>query len=254
MAELDEVKRDVAIANRILAHTGLAVGVTASLGHASLRVPSDPNLFVVKGRGYDVDVLSYMRPQDMVVCDLEGRKVDGPPQSTQCFEVKMHSCIFKLYPEVQSIVHVHPRHTIVMSVLNAHLRPMCQEGIQIVRHPLPVYPHVKTVQSDEEGIEVAELLGQAPAIILRGHGATTTGRNLQQSVMNMVHLEEQARMNWLAYCAAGPDHPFLADELIDEMTNRPALTELPHFAGLLGGGERIVGPWKDYVLQVSKDM
>src|SRR5207245_1650305 len=203
MAELDDVKRDVAIANRILAHVGLATGVTASLGHASLRVPSDPNLFVVKGRGYDLDVLSSMRPQDMVVCDLEGRKVDGPPQSTQCFEVKMHSCIFKLYPEVQSIVHVHPRHTIVMSVLQAQLRPMCQEGIQIVRHPLPVYPHVKTVQSDEEGMEVAELLGQAPTILLRGHGATTTGRTLQQSVMNMVHLEEQARMNWLAYCAAG---------------------------------------------------
>src|SRR5713226_5271126 len=70
MAELDEVKRDVAIANRILAHVGLATGVTASLGHASLRVPSDPNLFVVKGRGYEMDVLSYMRPQDMVVCDL----------------------------------------------------------------------------------------------------------------------------------------------------------------------------------------
>ncbi|HEY3118927.1 MAG TPA: class II aldolase/adducin family protein [Chloroflexota bacterium] len=255
MAELGDVKRDVAIANRILAHVGLATGVTASLGHASLRVPSDPNLFVVKGRGYEMDVLSYMRPQDMVVCDLEGRKVDGPPQSTQCFEVKMHSCIFKLYPEVQSIVHVHPRYTIVMSTLQAQLRPMCQEGIQIVRHPLPVYPHVKTVQSDEEGMEVAELLGQAPAILLRGHGATTTGRTLQQSVMNMVHLEEQARMNWLAYCAAGPDHPFLPDEYIEEMTNRPGLADLPHFAGLVqSGAERAVGPWKDYVLQVSKDL
>jgi hypothetical protein len=37
------------------------------------------------------------------------------------------------------------------------------------------------------------------------------------------------------------------------MTNRPGLADLPHFAGLVqSGAERAVGPWKDYVLQVSK--
>jgi hypothetical protein len=37
---LDQVKYDVAVANRVLAEIGLATGVLASLGHASLRVPS----------------------------------------------------------------------------------------------------------------------------------------------------------------------------------------------------------------------
>ena len=71
----------------------------------------------------------------------------------------MHSCIYKSRPDVQSVVHVHPRYVVVMSVLQATLVPMCQEGIQLVRRPLPVYPHVKTVWSDEEGMEVASLLG-----------------------------------------------------------------------------------------------
>ena len=80
MADIDDVKREVAIANRILSHVGLAAGVLVSLGHASFRVPSDPGLFIVKGRGYDIDALPLMQPADMIVCDLEGRKVDGPPQ------------------------------------------------------------------------------------------------------------------------------------------------------------------------------
>src|SRR5438270_7473981 len=86
-----------------------------------------------------------MRPEDMVVCDLDGYLVDGPPGGMQCREVKMHSCVYKARPDVMSVVHCHPRFLIVMSVLQATLVPMCQEGIQLVRNPLPVYPHVKTV-------------------------------------------------------------------------------------------------------------
>jgi hypothetical protein len=42
MSELDDVKRDVALANRVLSNLGLATGITAALGHASMRLPSDP--------------------------------------------------------------------------------------------------------------------------------------------------------------------------------------------------------------------
>ena len=37
-SELDDVKREVAAANRVLANLGLASGVTAALGHASMSV------------------------------------------------------------------------------------------------------------------------------------------------------------------------------------------------------------------------
>jgi ribulose-5-phosphate 4-epimerase/fuculose-1-phosphate aldolase len=125
---LEAAKVEVAIGNRILAEVGLAAGVRASLGHVSLRVPGDPNLFVVKGRGYRMDVLSRMRPEDMVVCDLEGNWVDGPPYSLQCSEVKIHSCIYKNRPDVVSVVHVHPDYVVLMSVLQNDLKPMAQEG------------------------------------------------------------------------------------------------------------------------------
>jgi len=252
---LDEVKTQVAIANRVLAELSLATGVTASLGHASMRVPSQPDTFVVKGRGYKIDALALMRPEDMVVCDLEGNRVDGPPGSMQCREVKMHSCVYKVRPDVQSVVHAHPRFVVVMSVLQATIVPMCQEGIQLVRKPLPVYPHVKTVWSDEEGMEVARTLGDSRAILLQGHGASTTGQSLEQSVTAMLHLEEQARMNWYAYCAAGPEHPRIPDALIDEMTNRPPYRELPHFKGIAEGvAQSEGGMWAYYAWKVSRDL
>ena len=58
--------------------------MTASLGHASMSVPEVPDRFVIKGRGYQSDVISQMQPDDMVVVDLDGFLVEGPPGVTQC--------------------------------------------------------------------------------------------------------------------------------------------------------------------------
>jgi ribulose-5-phosphate 4-epimerase/fuculose-1-phosphate aldolase len=255
-SELEDVRYNVAIANRILALTGLAIGATASLGHASLRLPSDPNKFVVKGRGYAVDALARINPDQMVVCDTDGNLVDGPPGATQCFEVKMHSSILKTHPNINSVVHVHPRYVVALSVLQKRLVPMCQEGIQLVRYPLPVWPHTKTVQTDEEGMEVAELLGDSKVMLFFGHGAAATGVNLIESVTNMINLEEQAKMNWYAYCAAGPDHPSIPDEYIDEMINRPKLWELPQFAPHMDPKKpmQVTGVWDYYALLAKEQM
>jgi L-fuculose-phosphate aldolase len=237
--DIKDVKRSVAAANRVLADQGLASGVYASLGHASLRLPWDPTQFVVKGRGYAIDALARMRGKDMVVCDLDGNLLDGPPGSTPCFEVKMHSTILKLRPDVQSVVHVHPRFATLMGLLGAPLRPMCKCGEEIAQalsRGLPLYPHAKTIQSEDEGMEVARLLGQSKAILLLGHGATTVGASLEDSIMSMLALEEHARMNWYAYCAAGPNYPFVSQDLLDESQNRTRAEELPHFSALLDGG------------------
>jgi ribulose-5-phosphate 4-epimerase/fuculose-1-phosphate aldolase len=255
-SELEDVRYNVAIANRILALTGLAIGATASLGHASLRLPSDPNKFVVKGRGYAVDALARINPDQMVVCDIDGNLVDGPPGATQCFEVKMHSSILKTHPNINSVVHVHPRYVVALSVLQKRLVPMCQEGIHLVRYPLPVWPHTKTVQTDEEGMEVAELLGDSKVMLFFGHGAAATGATLIESVTNMINLEEQAKMNWYAYCAAGPDHPSIPDEYIDEMINRPKLWELPQFAPHMDPKKpmQVTGVWDYYALLAKEQM
>ena len=247
-SDLEDVKCEVATANRVLANLGLACGVTAALGHASMRVPSEPNHFFVKGREYEFDALAVMEPDDMVLCDTEGFLIGGRPGLTQCSEVKIHACIYKTHPKIQAIVHVHPRYTILMSVLTGSLKPLRQEGAQLLRYPLPVYPHVKTIQSDAEGMEVANLLGESQAMLLRGHGAVTTGKSLSDAVMGMAQLEEQAQLNYLAYCAQGEGYAYLSNELIDEMSNRTPLYEQPHFKDVLKGRE----PQRDGIWNYQK--
>src|ERR1044071_6802470 len=97
---VDEAKREAAAGTHLLSMFGLAAGVRASLGHVSMRVPGQPDRFVVIGRGYRADALPAIRPEDMVVVDMDGVWVDGPRNIVPCFEVKIHSCILRDHPNV----------------------------------------------------------------------------------------------------------------------------------------------------------
>ena len=226
----EETKREVAIANRILAEVGLCNGITASLGHISMRVPGHPEHFIVKGRGYEIDALPRMTPEEMVVCDLEGYKVEAKGEAMQCFEVKIHSCILRDHPEINSVCHVHPRFAVLMSTLQRQLKPMAQEGAQVVRYPIPVWNKFRLVSTEEDGAGVSKLMGQATeshAVTLRGHGVVTAGTDLERCFMTMYTLEEQARLNYQALAALGPDYPGIPAELLAE--ENPPRSEMPHF-------------------------
>jgi ribulose-5-phosphate 4-epimerase/fuculose-1-phosphate aldolase len=245
---MDDARQQVALANRILARAGLAAGVTASSGHASMRLPDQPDRFLVKGRGYAIDALALITPDDLVLCDLDGNRLDGPPGVSQCFEVKMHSCVYRSRLDVNAVVHAHPRFVVALSVAGSVLKPCCQEGASLVRRPLPLYPHMRIVVSDDDGMAVVDALGSSPALILLGHGALTVGATLQEAVMNMLYLEEQARMNWYVRALGGDGVP---DELLAELDAVPNVATQPHFAGQFPDGRRppVTGAWDYFAFQ-----
>ena len=245
MSELDDVKHEVVIANRMLYETGLAAGLTIERGHVSMRLPGQPDRFVIKGLG---PALSLLGPDDLLVCDLEGFKTEGPKELNVPNEVKMHSCILRERPDVASVVHVHPRFAVLMSVLQVDLGPMCIEGMQLFSKPLPVFPSPRLIIREEDGVEVAKLMGDADAILLQGHGAATAGADMEEAVMNMLYLEEQARMNWYAYCAAGPKHATITAEQSAEFgANMRAMRDQPHLKPEVAPTPRKPsGVWKHY--------
>ncbi|MSQ10618.1 MAG: class II aldolase/adducin family protein [Dehalococcoidia bacterium] len=225
-----DTRYEVAVGSHMLVDFGLAIGVRASLGHVSVRVPGEPDKFVVKGRGYRLDTLARMRAEDTVVCNLEGEVVDSPPNIVPCFEVKIHSCIFKARPDVMAVVHVHPKFATVMSVIGKPIRSMVNEGNRLVMDPIPVYPKQKIITTDEEGTEVARLLGQGKVELLRGHGAVTAGKNMEEAVTDMIHLEHHAEMNYYACVMAGMDHDYVSREQVLEFSNSSGSQyDLPHF-------------------------
>ena len=79
MPDLDDLMHEVALANRMLAEMGLADGPTIERGHVSLRIPGQPDRFIIKGLG---PALSMTEADDMVVVNLDGFRLEGPASST----------------------------------------------------------------------------------------------------------------------------------------------------------------------------
>ena len=115
--------------------------------------------------------------------------------------------------------------------------------------------HLQAVQTDEEGTEVSNLLGDNRAMLLQGHGSITVGKSLDESVLASLQLEEQAKMNWYACSAAGLAHKRIPEERVAEMSGRTPLRELSHFAEVMQvGSPRLGGVYAHYSELVAHDL
>ena len=96
MANVDELKSLVAQSCRIL---GMENMTREPAGHVSARIPGSDS-FIVKGRGPGEVALRYTQPADLVVCDFEGKKVEGRDDLTRRRRIPIHLEVLKARPDV----------------------------------------------------------------------------------------------------------------------------------------------------------
>ena len=208
-----ELVEKVATANRILAKSGLADKIRITHGHASARIPGT-DYIIIKGRGYERDVLSEMRPEDMVIANLENEVVEAPPGITPPREVHLHTAIYRRRSDVASVVHVHPEYATLMSVLNVPLTALHHDGVMAVVEGVDVYQDMAVINTEALGTDMAGMMGRKNTLLLRGHGAVSAGVSIEDALAMMLGLEDQARRNYMALAALGPDHPTLPREQV----------------------------------------
>lgn len=250
-----ELKQKVATACRILAAAGICSGIRAAVGHASARIP-DTDLIVIKGRGYRNDALESMRPEDQLIVDLDCKIVSGPKGIAPAAEIKLYTHVYKTRPEVGGIVHAHPRFATVMSVINIPMSVVCHEGAHITLQGVPVFDEMNLISTDETGSQMAAALGQKSALLLKAHGAVTVGKTVEQATVNMIDLEEQARMNYYCLNAGGPDFPRIPPKEVKTFVKfrREELHLLPWLKryGFTQLAEESAWTWKHFGQKVAR--
>ena len=194
---LEELKKKVYEANILLPKYGL---VTFTWGNVS-AIDRESGLFVIKPSGVEYDT---MTPDDMVVMDLEGNKVEGKLNPSS--DTPTHLEIYKAFKEVGGVVHTH----------SSYATSWAQAGRSIpcygTTHADYFYgeiPCVRCLNKDE--IESAyeentghlivnefERMGKdpvaVPAVLCKNHGVFTWGKDAHEAVHNAVVTEEVAKM------------------------------------------------------------
>ena len=133
----------------------------------------------------DYDVLT---PDDMVVMDLEGNKIEGKYKPSS--DTATHLELYKKYPDIGGIVHTHSPEAVAWA----------QAG------SIPCARNLTTEEINEAyekntGLVIIETFENrkinpvyTPAVLCQNHGPFAWGKDAAEAVHNAVVLEEVAKM------------------------------------------------------------
>ncbi|MBA2953810.1 class II aldolase/adducin family protein [Nocardioides sp. MAH-18] len=211
---VDDLRREIADGCRVLAARGLAPGI---LGHISVRV--DGTRLLVRCRGSRERGLAHTTADDVRLVDLDGAagapgELDGYAVP---FELPLHTAVLRRRPDVDVVVHAHPRDVVVADLAGLPILPIVGAydipGAVLAAGGVPVFPRSALVSTADLGDAVADALGDRPVVVMRGHGLTATGCSVAEAVLRAQAVATLARLSLDVVTAGGELAPISVDDL-----------------------------------------
>jgi ribulose-5-phosphate 4-epimerase/fuculose-1-phosphate aldolase len=168
------VKSDFITALRIISHEGLS----DAFAHLSARTDGGDEMLFMPRKSP-----ALVNSNELFVVDFE----KPVPQSS------IHQAIYKTRGDVKAVFHFHSPAVILLSVIGQTVRPMHNYS-SIFYEGVPLYTGTGQVESPARAGEMAKLLGDSKAVILRGHGAVVVAHSIREVCMLALFLEESARL------------------------------------------------------------
>jgi L-fuculose-phosphate aldolase len=161
-------------------------------GNISARIQGTNN-YIIKPSGYrfcDLD------PNCFVKINIKTKQVisgDAEPS----IETPFHTKIYQHFPEVSSIVHVHPRYSIILSIVCKKLILM---GYDIFKAPalakgIPVSKFAPP-GTEELADNLVIALRNHVACLMPHHGLTAIGKTIEEAVINAEVVEKIAQLQY----------------------------------------------------------
>ncbi len=215
---LEALKQQVLKANLLLPQYGL---ITFTWGNVS-GIDREKGLVVIKPSGVEYD---GMTAQDMVVVDLEGRRVEGKWKPSS--DTDTHLALYKAFPALGGIVHTHSRWATSFAQAGKGIPAFgTTQGdyfngeIPCTRKMTPA--EIAGAYELETGNVIIETFktrnidpAQVPAVLVNSHGPFTWGSDPNNAVHNAVVLEEVAFMAFNAMTLTPGLFP-MQQELLDK--------------------------------------
>jgi ribulose-5-phosphate 4-epimerase/fuculose-1-phosphate aldolase len=212
---VDELRRRVAVACRILAHAGLIEDV---LGHVSLR--ADDETILVRARGPEEQGLLFTAPADVIACSLRtGQPVTATDHALPN-ELPLHLACYRDDPAIGAVVHAHPPAVVAADLAGLPLVAMVGAyhipAARLAAGGIAVFPRAVLIDTDELGAAMRESMAGHPVCVLRGHGITATGATLEEAVARALAVDRLAQMACRVAAAGGRPIP-LPDADLDQL-------------------------------------
>ena len=197
----------LAIANRILYDQGVVDG----FGHISVRHDKSSEHFLLSCNRAP----GLVNPEDILSYDLNGDLAVASDKRSY-LERFIHSEIYRLRPDVMSVVHSHSPSVIPFGATGQRLRPIFHmsgflgSGSALFEIRDTGGNTDLLISSTGLGKALAQALNQHNCVLMRGHGSTTVGPSIEVAVYRAIYAEVNAKLQ-LQAAALGPIN-FLNEE------------------------------------------
>jgi len=193
--------------------------VIYTFGNVS-TIDRDRGVFAIKPSGVNYDVL---KPEDMVVVDLDNKVVDGKLRPSS--DTKTHTVLYKHFPEIGGITHTHSTYAVAWAQAVKPIPIFGTTHADYLTTDIPITgimsdEMIKGNYEEETGnliVQTFENLSykEIEMVLVACHGPFTWGKTPQKAVYNCVMLEELSRMAYLTL-QINPDASGLKKSLIDK--------------------------------------
>jgi ribulose-5-phosphate 4-epimerase/fuculose-1-phosphate aldolase len=230
---------DVATACQVMAECGLVEHV---LGHISVRVSADELL--VRCRGPRESGLAYTTADDIRLVTLDGQPSLG--DWTAPNELPIHTEVMRQRPGVTAVVHAHPPSVVAASLADVPIVPTYGAydipGARLAADGVATWDCSALIANRELAEQMVAALGDAPVVVLRGHGLVSVAGGeprtaVARAVLQAIAVDSIARMSLTVLAAGGTLQP-ISDE---------DLAALPD----LGGGFNVDTMWRHLVRRTA---
>ena len=176
--------------------------------HMSIRVPGEPNNFLINLYG---EMFDEITASSLVKMDMEGNVI-GDQGKFNAAGFTIHSGIYKARPDANCVLHTHTRAGAGLSVIRGGLRPISQDSLhvldEVVYHPYGI------PASKEECDELGRSCQHGSCVVLLNHGLLTFGQTVQGAMMRLYMLERACEVELIARTLGEP--PLLIEPYIIE--------------------------------------
>lgn len=168
----------VRMAARALGRNGLG----HAYGHVSARL--DDKSFLV----------CAPKPMGLVSPEDAGTVVpiDGPLPAGVLGEVRCHQQIYRRRPDVNGIARTFLRDVMTLSTFQRTPKPRIGFATYFAPCP-PLWNDPELLRDVAAAARLAETLGEARAIVMRGNGCILTGATVEEAIVMAFYLEEAAK-------------------------------------------------------------
>lgn len=176
-------------------------------GHVSFW-DGESDSILIRGKGFDQLGVRYTRTADIVEVDFDANTLEGGSEGVRSpSESFLHTWIYRKNPEVRSVVHMHPRHAMLLTICEKEIFPMhgrAYQGARLAIEGINTYPTSITIHDHEKGEHFADFLGTKKVALMRGHGVTVVGTSIEDATVRALELNELLKLTYEAYLLGDP--------------------------------------------------